>query len=434
MQVFIEAYGCALNRGEMSQAVDILRRAGHVIVPDEEGADAIVVHTCTVIETTQLRMERRIASYPPGARVIVTGCMAAITEQREALLSIRPDIILVRNDELETLPSTLATAVVEECDNETALTAMSQVSANGVRDRDRGDIPGTDAVVAVIPIADGCLGHCTYCITRLARGKLRSRNIGSIIHDIGTRVDAGVVEIRLAAPDTGCYGVDIGTDLIELMGRAVELEGEFRIRVGMMHPDRFISIHRRLAPLLVHPRMFSFIHVPIQSGSEDVLHRMGRPLDLERFHEAVEWLRGEVPDLTFWTDVIAGFPGETEHDHELSMDLVRRLGPDMVNVTRFSERKGTPAIGMDGRIIGSMRKARSRELSELRFSISRSNLTGWKGREVEVITTELQRDAVVGRTQGYRQVLIAGDIPLGVRMMVNVTDVRDTYLIGEPIC
>ena len=196
--------------------------------------------------------------------------------------------------------------------------------------------------MAIVQVAQGCSGRCTYCLTRIARGPLRCFPEGDILAEIRLHIRAGTPEIQITAQDVSSWGLDIGTSLPALLHAVDNLSGHFTIRVGMMNPATVIGILDELVDAFASDRIFKFLHLPVQSGSDRILERMGRAYTIADFEEIVTAFRNQYPEITLFTDMIVGFCGETEQDFSASLDLINSLRPNKVNITRYSPRPFTP--------------------------------------------------------------------------------------------
>ena len=413
MKVYVEAYGCTQNYGEARLMQEALVGSGHTLTASEGDADAHVLVTCTVIETTERKMVRRmeeLASYEKP--LVVAGCMAAA--QRDRVRAIVPRAKL--------LPPRKWPQIVELLDAGTACgdrAAETESAGFGWHD-------------AIVPIAQGCAGRCTYCITRVARGRVASLPTDAIVAQVRRHVDRGLREIKLTGQDTAAYGVDIGTSLAELLLAIEEIPSEFRTRVGMADPLTVYPIVDELVRAYASEKVFKFLHLPVQSGSDRILEAMRREYSVAQFEEIVHRFRHAYPELSLSTDVIVGFPGETEDEFEATMDLVRRVRPDIVNVTRFSARSGTPAANMENQIVGWRVKERSRRLTRLRFEIAQELHDRLVGREYTVLVTEPGKaGTVLARTPEYRQVVLPEAASLGEFVTVGIDGATPTDLRGH---
>lgn len=403
----VELYGCSMNRGEAELLINSLLMRGHDLEKDPENADLNIIFTCTVIERTEKNMIRAIRSLPTSVPLLVAGCMASA--QPNLIKAIRPDAVLLPPDHYSTFID-----VVED------LTSAPRQPRRPVR----------HGSVLVLPIASGCLGDCTYCITKIARPVLRSRTIDEMMRTV--REANGAVEIRLSAQDTAAYGRDIGTGLPELIKAITSADGDFMIRVGMMNPDTAKTILPDLLEVFEHEKVFKFLHIPVQSGSDRILASMGRNYTVFEFRQIIEDFRKRFPDISISTDIIVGYPGEREEDFRASLSLVKDLKPNIVNVTRFSPRPGTPAFSAMP-LPGWLVKRRSREVSALRKTVSLSINRSYIGEVTDVLITERgKKGTVMARLHNYIPVVLTSEMPPGKRVRVRIVDCTDAYLIGIP--
>jgi threonylcarbamoyladenosine tRNA methylthiotransferase CDKAL1 len=408
MKYFVESYGCTMNYGEGDQLSERMCRLGYTKACSAEEADIVVLNTCTVVDTTEKRMIRRMAELKSsGKQIIVTGCMAKVQINR---ITIRlPDSLVVAPEDYASFSD-----------------QVSERYGCGTPVDYR-----VEGISGIMPIAQGCLGNCTYCITRFARGGLKSYPEEELVSRFKHMVDNGTKEILVTAQDTACYGRESGTDLAELMTSLLKTPGEYRVRIGMMNPNNLYPILNKLLDAIDDPRVYRFFHIPVQSGSDIVLDAMKRHYTVDKFNRIVDRLRSRYPDISIATDIISGFPGETEEDHMKSMDLIRTLRADTVNITRFSVRPGTEAASMKP-THGRISKERSGELTDIKNRTEYDVNSKLIGRSFRVLVTERgKNDSVIARTQNYRPVALGSNIPLGTFLDVEVTGCEPTYLLGR---
>ncbi len=407
MRYFVESYGCTMNFGEGRKLSREMASMGYEEASSAEEADIVILNTCTVVETTEKKMLSRISELKKLKKeVIVTGCMAKVQPKR---VEIR-------------LPESI---ILPPCDYH----MFSKEVANryGIAGPPLPVIQGTDAI---LPIAQGCLGNCTYCITKFARGKLLSYPADRLKQDFDSFIDSGAKEVLVTAQDTACYGHDTKTDLPALLKSMLSKEGEYRVRIGMMNPNHLKRIADGLLEAMDDERMYRFLHIPVQSGSDDVLRNMRRGYRAEDFMEVVDRLRSSIPDISIATDIITGFPGETDEDHQKTMDLIKELRADTLNITRFSSRPMTEAAQME-QLHGRILKERSTELTDLKNQVEYDVNKRLIGRTYKALATEVGKEGTIVRTGYYRPVVIREDIPLGTFVDVEITDCRSTYLFGQ---
>ena len=409
MRYFVETYGCTMNFGEGRQLSEDMASLGYEPADSADDADIVVLNTCTVVETTEKRMLSRISELKrQGKRIVVTGCMAQVQPKR---IRIRlPDSPIVRFEEYGRFRD-----IVSE--------SFGCQGAPIVLDT------GTDAI---LPIAQGCLGRCSYCITKFARGDLRSYPADDLLRRYDSFLEGGAREILITAQDTSSYGRDIDTDLPALIRSMLEREGDYRIRLGMTNPDSLARVSQGILELMDDERMYRFVHIPVQSGSDAVLGRMRRRYTVSQFMELVDELRSGCPDISIATDMICGFPGETDEDHAKSVELIRELRADTVNITRFSARPGTDAASMEP-VHGRISAERSAELTRVKNETELDVNSAMVGRRYRALATERGKEGTIVRTGNYRPVVIRDEVPLGTFLDVEVTENRPTYLLGRTV-
>ncbi len=415
VKVYLEAYGCTQNYGEARLMQQALVSRGHRIALTPAEADANVIVTCTVIETTERKMLRRMqALAADGKPLVVAGCMAAA--QRDLVHRTVPEAKL--------LPPRKWPQIVE-------LLGAGTVCGDRAADAESQESAWRDAIV---PIAQGCAGRCTYCITRVARGRVLSVPIENLVALVQGHVSAGIRDIKLTGQDTAAYGMDAGTSLADLLNAITRIPGDYRVRVGMMDPLTALPILDDLVRAYRPRSVYKFLHLPVQSGDDGILEAMKREHTVAEFERIVSEFRRAIPDVTISTDIIVGFPGETEDAFDRTIDLVRRVRPDTVNITRFSPRAGTPAATMRDRVLGFRVKERSRRLTRLRVAIAREIHESFVGRELAVLTTEPGKaGTTLARTDEYRQVVLPSEEPIGEFGVARILAGREADLIGELI-
>ncbi len=409
MRYFVESYGCTMNFGEGEQLSKKMESLGHTRVDSPDEADIVILNTCTVVDTTEKKMIHRMGELKQeGKEIIVTGCMAKVQPKR---ISIRlPESMIIPPDQYD-----LFSGKVESAFGCAPCTETYEFGAS-----------------AILPIAQGCLGNCSYCITRFARGVLKSYQEDELLNEFKSMLDSGVKEILVTAQDTACYGRDIDTDLPTLLRRFLEFEGEYRIRIGMMNPNNLDRILDDLMDVMEDERVYRFLHIPVQSGSNSVLEKMRRHYTVDRFMGIVNRLRERYPDISIATDLITGFPGETERDHEKSIKLIKDLHADTVNITRFSVRPGTDAATMKNQIHGNISKERSTELTETKMSVEGDINSTLIGQRYRALVTENGRPGtMIARNRNYRPIGIEADIPIGTFIDVEITGSAPTHLVGR---
>ena len=387
MSIWFEGYGCTANQGETIEMRDHANQLGHELASSSDLAETVVLGTCTIIESTQNKMERRISELmDQGKNVIVSGCMA--TADAKVLETKFPEAPLVSPGDIE---------------------GLGDLIGRGGCKPEKLESP----LATILPISSGCLGRCTYCATLRARGRVTSRSINDIFFKAQYAIDSGSKELLLTSQDNGAFGADSDTSLELLLNELSHLDGDFRLRVGMLNPMLVSGRSDSMAKAWGDSRTYKFMHLPIQSGSQKILDSMLRDHKLEDFWEVVETFRKYYPEMMIITDIITGFPGETDDDHQQTIDLLNRLLPDLVNITRFSPRQGTPAAKFK-RLDSKIAKSRSSELTILRKELGAKSFKRFVGRKTSVLTVENQRKgSTLCRDDNYRPIIIKKDLPLG---------------------
>ncbi len=421
MRIYVESYGCSQNQGEGAAIARALSNGGHTLVSGPDGADVGILVSCAVIGSTEARMARRwqaIAARVP--RVVVTGCLVPL---RTSVLTgpgrMRTTFVPIR--EQSRIPALVSDWVLEPPE-----VLRASVPADP-------SVTSAPAVTEEVAIAQGCTSACSYCFSRLARGRLESVPIPEVVRRASEAAARGVVEVRLTSLDTAAWGLDRpdGSRLPDLLRAVAEVPGDLKVRVGMMSPQTLGPILDRYLEALASERYYRFLHLPVQSGSDRILSAMRRGYSVEVFRHQVERARARFPDLSLSTDVIVGFPGETEADHRATEELIAAVGPETVNVTRFSPRPGTPAAHL--RPVGPrVAKRRSRAMAALRLRLSRARFERWIGHSGPARVVEHgPGTSSVARLPNYLPVVLEERHALGSTVVVRVEGARSTYLLGR---
>jgi threonylcarbamoyladenosine tRNA methylthiotransferase CDKAL1 len=417
-RVYLETYGCTLNQAD-SDILRALIAEEHQLVDSEKDADVVVINTCTVKGATENKTLSRIETI--GRKLVVTGCMGV---NQEKIRRFAPKAPIVGTSSLSSINMAIGDALSGR---------VSTYRQNESKDA----LPKMLAApIMRIPINDGCLSACAFCQTKIARPYLRSYSPKTIIRWINQSVSQGAREIQLTSMDSGAYGRDIRTNLAELLeliskdDSQHKADEEFLVRLGMINPDHAKAMLSDLIRLMKGPRFYKFIHVPVQSGSEKVCREMNRDHSVRDFVDIVSAIRSEIPDAMVSTDIIVGYPTETEDDYQKTLELLRQTRPDITNVSKFSPRPGTKAKELK-QLPSEIIKRRSKETSEVVRSINLGNRRALIGKRYRVLVTESQPD-FKARNINYQQVVLkifGGN--LGDFANVKITDANHGSLFGE---
>ncbi len=397
-----------------------LERAGHSEASTPEEADILIYNTCAVKGPTEDRMISLLKAAPKDKKVLVAGCLPLINFER-----------LRREVDFNGVVGPAASTEIVEAVNR-ILRGEKPIILN-FNSKPEVNLPfkPSNPVRRIIPVAYGCLSSCSYCCVRIARGRLRSYTIEEVKGQVERAVRAGVREIWLTGQDLACYGLDQGLSLAQLLREVVEVEGCFYVRVGMMNPRFLLSQAEEVAEAFQHPKIFKFLHLPVQSGDDEVLRLMNRGYTSGDFKAIVNVFRRKVPDLTLATDIICGFPGETEEAFQNTLRLLEEVKPDIVNVSKFYPRPGTPARLME-KLPTKLVKERSRTLTALAGKIALERNRRWLGWEGEILIDEHGlHGTMVGRNYAYKPIVVNEKLKLGETVRVKISKSFQNYLEGE---
>lgn len=422
--VLIRNFGCSSNMADGEVLAGCLAKAGFQITTSQPEADLIVYNTCAVKGPTENRIINEIKKAPQGKKIIIAGCLPKISFER-----------LRRETRFDgVVGPAIGEKIVDVVTR--VLAGESLVSLEGF-EKPFLNLPkkNSNPVVSIIPINYGCLGSCSYCCVVQARGHLRSYGIQEIVERVQKDYAKGVKEFWLTSQDTASYGRDLNTDLAELLFTLDRTDGDFQIRVGMMTPNLVTEMQSRLIRAFDSKKVFKFLHLPVQSGDDTVLQLMRRFYTTTEFKTIAKEFKASQPYLTLATDVIVGFPGETEEAFENTLKLLKQINPDVVNVSKFFARPKTAAWKMKDRLVerGEI-KRRSTVTSELCKQLSAEQNRRWVGWSGDVLVDEKGKieDSWVGRNFAYKPIVIkSAKNLLGKTLQVRVVEALGTYLKGE---
>ncbi len=417
-RVYLETYGCTLNQAD-SDILKALISEAHQLVENESEADVLIVNTCTVKGVTENKILSRIESIQKPK--VVTGCMSA---NQEKIRRFAPKAPIVGTSSL----SSINLAIDD---------ALSGRPTSYTANESKDSLPKIlSAPIMRIPINDGCLSACTFCQTKIARPFLRSYSPKTVVKWINAGVKNGAREIQLTSMDSGAYGRDIRTNLIELLEAIANDDSQYKtgegylIRLGMINPDHAKAMLPDLIRLMKGPKFYKFLHVPVQTGSEKVCREMNRDHTVQDFIDIVNAVRSEIPDAMISTDIIVGYPTETDDDYQETLELLKQTRPDVINISKFSPRPGTKAREMK-QLPTQLVKKRSLETTELARSINLGNRRNLIGKRYRVLVTENQPD-FKARNINYQQVILKEfGGKLGDFANVKIIDAIHGSLFGE---
>jgi threonylcarbamoyladenosine tRNA methylthiotransferase CDKAL1 len=426
-KVWVKTYGCSHNISDSEYMEGLLTQYGYELVPESKDADVWLVNSCTVKDPSQAAFMNVVEKAKSISKpIIVAGCVSQADRNLTGLEGV----------------SILGISQIDR-----VVEAVEQtVQGNTIRLLAKKDLPKLDLpkvrknpLIEIIPLSTGCLGSCTYCKTKQARGKLGSYALEAIVDRAKQVIEEGVSEIWLSSEDTGAYGRDIGTNIVELLQSLIAVlpsQGGVMLRVGMTNPPYILEHLEKIADILKHPSVYSFLHIPVQAGSNKVLTGMNREYSIEEFRTIVDYLHLHVPQVTVATDIICGFPNEDDSDFQETLDVIQHYKFAIVNISQFYPRPGTPAAKMK-RIKTQIVKDRSRQLTKIFEAFhpygDYMNTTVQVYFDIEnsenPTTKELQS---VGHTKSYVKVLVPyrEDLP-GSSWTVKIQGIHRFHIEGE---
>lgn len=422
MKVAIQSLGCKVNLYESEYITDQFQKAGYEIVPFQEIADVYIINTCSVTNTSDVKSRKVIHQAirrNPDACIVAIGCFI---EANHDYHEDGVDILLGNANKSKVLEyverywqtkqkaNYFVTPIPEKFDDMTMSTFLGRTRA-------------------FIKIQDGCENFCSYCIIPYVRGKCRSKNFQTVLEEIQNYVQHGYKEVVLTGIHTGNYGVDLGTDFAALLREIVKINELVRLRISSIEitelTDEVLQIIRDNDVIVDH------LHIPLQAGSDKILRLMNRKYDLAYFKQKMEQIREIRPDISLTTDIIVGFPSETEEDFQDTLSFVREVQFSKVHVFPYSRRSGTVAADMAEQVPGDVKKDRVRRLLALSKELETEYMKKFIGKTLPVLMEVNRTDYSLGHTSNYLLVKVPGEYQSEDLVDVTITDVSYPYCLGE---
>ncbi len=413
-KVWIEAYGCSASMADSEMIGGILNEAGYEIAAKRSESAVNLIVTCSVKDTTEHKMMSRIRTMvKSGKPLVVAGCLPKADKAK--IESASSTASLIGPNSINKAPDAVRSALSGD-----RLVALKDSQL------DKINIPRVrlNSVISIVEIANGCMSECTFCQTKIAKGWLRSYRIGDIVRQIRSDIKSGCKEVWLSSTDNGCYGRDIDSNLVDLLQACCTIEGDFKIRVGMMNPMYVPTILDKMVRLFYeNDKLFKFLHIPVQSGSDRVLRKMKRGHTSKIFIDIVQAFRDKIPEMTISTDIIVGFPSETEDDFKQTINLLEKSEPDIVNISRYAARPKTEASGWkEMKVSSEVSKERSECLHNLTRRIAKKRNSAWREWQGEIVIDEIGK-VVQGRNYAYKPVVITPSTADSVDRQILLGDV-----------
>ncbi len=417
-KIWVEAYGCSASFADSEMISGLIVNGGHTLADSAFDSDLNLVVTCSVKDVTANKMIHRIKSLK-SKPLVIAGCLPKAERHTVEKFSEKASL-LGPNSLRKTLDVVNATLRgkrrVELDDVDSSKVGLPKIRIN--------------PAIGIVEISNGCMSECTFCQTKLSKGDLTSYRIGDIVRQVKKEISEGCKEVWLTSTDNGCYGFDIDEDLPSLINSVCEIQEDFKVRVGMMNPMYMPRIRDSLLKSFENDKVFKFLHVPVQSGSDKVLNDMKRGHTVKTFRDVSTKFRKKFPHITISTDVIVGFPTESKEDFEKTVGLIEETKPNIVNLSRYSKRPGTEAAEWEQIQVSEVMR-RSKIISDLIERISLENNQKWIGWKGKVLFDETAEGSVKGRNFAYKPIFVKDRIGIGEIHTVKITEAKTHSILGK---
>ncbi|MDO5835315.1 MAG: tRNA (N(6)-L-threonylcarbamoyladenosine(37)-C(2))-methylthiotransferase [Methanobacterium sp.] len=424
MKIYIETFGCTFNQADSQIMAGLLEETGGEIVSSMEDADVVIINTCYVKQPTEQKITnhiQKIQSQFPQKKLLIAGCMVDIDPEK--LKKLAPQAGWVGARRIHSTPQVVKSIMDHQILRETGHGHAIKTGLPRKR---------SNPLVHILQICEGCLGKCSYCCTRFARGNLQSYPISLLKAEAEKAVADGCVEIQLTAQDTAAYGKDSGENLADLINQITSIEGDFRVRVGMMHPKNIKDDLESILNSFRNEKVYNFLHLPLQSGSNRILTDMGREHTVKEYKDIVKLFQTEIPELSLATDIIVGYPTEKEEDFNATLDVISEIRPDFLHISKYHHRPGTRSSSLPPIDHETMKK-RSRGLNKLKVAIASHDNQKYLGTTQKVLITDTgSKGGYIGRTNSYKTVVVEKG-HLGTFQDVEIIQTLSTYLKGKAL-
>ncbi len=447
-RIYIKTYGCQMNERDSEQVAQMLLQRGHTITVKEEEADVVLLNTCSVRDLAEQKALGKMGMLRALShdRPVVYGFLGCMAQSRgTTLLDEVPHLdLVVGTQKFHRVADYVEQAIEQKWaarqdDVRFSIVDVEEEAASQSTIRDH--VLGERQVTAFVSVMQGCNMHCTFCIVPYTRGHERSRPPHEIVSEVETLVDQGVKEVTLLGQIVNLYGrhefatLEGKSPFVQLLEALQQVAGLERLRFTSPHPIGFR--HDLIGSFGRLPKLVEHIHLPLQSGSNRILKAMHRTYTAEKFISLVDRIRSVTPNIAITTDIIVGFPGETDDDYAQTRELADQIGFDNAFVFKYSKRKDTPAAQLDHQVPDSVKEARNHDLLDLINSWAKRRSEPFVGREVEILCegpSKTNPARLVGRTRGNKIVVFEG-APRHVGALLNIRIARSTgyTLYGEAL-
>ena len=442
MNFYLETYGCNLNKADSELMSLILENNGYKRSPNLSRADFFIINSCGVIEKTERKIIRRLFDLKKkfkNKKIILTGCLPLISPDKVLPLvdgAIGPNNI---NSILKIVNKTLkgeqafALSPQRKIDKARLYVLNSRLARSQSRQKDEAY---SQSCIKIVSISDGCLGNCTYCASKFARGPLKSFGEKYLFQEIKEAFKKGAKEIQITSQGNACYGLDRGRfELPSFLEKVTAIKGDFKVRVGMMNPRFVKAILPDLITAYKSEKIYKYLHLPLQTGDNSLLVKMNRQYTAQDFSRIVNSFRRHFPQLLLATDIIIGFPGETENSFKKTIQLIKETRPHIINITKFSPRQGTKAANCKDQVSGKIKSKRSRELFLVSQKIREEDNKKFMGKIFDVLVVKKgKNNTFLARTDSFKAVVIEQkNLRIGEKQKVKIVGSETNYLLGKII-
>ncbi len=433
LEIYFETYGCTANYNSTELMKGLCKQAGLNITNSEDYADIIIINSCIVKAPTEEKIRRRIQDLIkkfPKKKIIIAGCIPSINKKFFQEYQEK-NIYLLNTNNVKNIVNLIKEIYEGNYEAEKYLKRRNELKLNLPK------IP-KENYIGITQISEGCLGECSYCIVRLAKGKLFSYPKDKVLESINSDLNSGCKEIWLTSQDNASYGNEENKFLLpSLLSDVLKINKRFFIRVGMMNPNNVLKILSQLLEIYEDKKIYKFLHIPIQSGSDRILKSMNRKYTKKDVLEIVNSFREKFPDMHISTDFIVGYPGETEEDFQETLELVKIINPETLNFSKFWPRKGTPAEKLE-ELSPELIRDRIIRISNLHKELCLENQKKFLGKEAKVFVDQKGLgdfpDTYLARDENYKLYAVqTKEKILGKNVNVKVTKTTPHYLISERI-
>ncbi|MEK6859563.1 MAG: tRNA (N(6)-L-threonylcarbamoyladenosine(37)-C(2))-methylthiotransferase [Nanoarchaeota archaeon] len=432
--IYIETYGCSANQNNSEIIKGLLMQSNYQITNNPDIADILIINTCIVKGKTETKIKRRIQDISkiyPNKLLIISGCMPET--DKNSLMKINPKLLLLGINHTKDIVKLINDFRDNQLDEDKTNFYLSKQKEEKIF---CPKIPN-NKLISIIQISEGCRGDCSYCKVKQVKGALFSYSSDKILNQTKSDLSQGAKEIWITSQDNASYGLDRGKNqLIELLNQILSLKHNFKLRLGMMNLNHLYPILNEMIEIYKNKKIYKFLHIPIQSASNNILKDMNRPYKIEIAEEIINKFKKQFPDITIATDIITGYPTETEQDHKQNIEFINEFKPDVFNLSKFSSHKQTKAgklQPLDKNIINK----RAGELMELHRKTAMQNKQKFKDKTINVFINKKTNLPYVyrARDDNYNIVLIKSNDKsiLGKNLDVKIKQIGVYHMIGEII-